>query len=90
MIFVPSAEVFTMRTLSCDVSGIPAHETFTLLSLVMIHGLRHPEGQSLYVVRFRWGVFYWIRIWWEQVWFNSSRMSRQSRILLVALMRVVS
>ena len=57
MIFVPSAEGFTMWTLPCEVSGIPAHETFMFLSLVMIHGLHHPEGQSLYVVRFRWGMF---------------------------------
>ena len=55
MILVPSTEGFTMWTLPHEVSGIPAHETFTFLSLVMIHGLHHLEGQSLYVVWFGWG-----------------------------------
>ena len=79
-----------MQTLPCEVSGIPKHETFTFLSLVMIHGLHHPEGQFLYVVQFRWGIFYWVWVWWKQVWFNSSCMSHQSRILLVPLMRIVN
>ena len=43
------------------------HETFMFLFLVIIHGLSHLEGQSLYVVRFRWGIFYWVWIWWKQV-----------------------
>ena len=72
MIFMPSVKGFTMWAIPCEVSGIPAHETLTFLFLVIIHGMRHPEGQSLYVVRFRWGIFYWVRIWWKQVWFNSS------------------
>ena len=90
MILVPSVESFMMWALPCKVSRIPAYETFMFLSLVMIHGLCHPEGQSLYVVWFGWGIFYWVRIWQKQVWFNSSHASHRSGILLVTLMRIVS
>ena len=90
MILVPSVESFKMWALPHKVSGIPAHETFTFLSLVMIHGLHHLEGQSLYVVWFRWGVFHWIRVWWKQVCFNSSHASHRGGILLVTLMGIMS
>ena len=70
MIFVPGAESFTMWALPPKVSGVPAHKALMFLSLVMIHGLHHPEGQSLYVVWFGWGIFHWIGIWWKQVCFN--------------------
>ena len=69
LLLMSSAKCFTMWTIPCELSGIPAHKTFTFLFLVIIHGLHHAEGQSLW---FRWGVFYWVGIWWQQVWSNSS------------------
>ena len=62
-----------MRTIPREVSGIPTHETFTLLLLVVIHGLRHPHREPLDVIWFRWSILNWIRVWWQQVWFYCSR-----------------
>ena len=90
MILMPSVESFMMWALPCEVSGVPTHATLMFLPLVMIHGLRHPEGQSLYVVWFGWGVFHWIRVWWKQVCFNSSHTSYRGGILLVTIMGIVS
>ena len=67
----------------------PTHETLTFLPLVKIHGLCHPEGQSLYVVWFGWGTFHWIRVWSKQVWLDSSHVSHRGGILLVTLMGII-
>ena len=78
-----------MWTIPREVSGIPTQETFTLLLLVVIHGLCHPHGQPLYVVWFRWSILNWIRIWWQQVWFYCSHVPHRCRILLEAPVGVV-
>ena len=90
MILMPSAESFTMWAIPREVSCISAHKTLTFLLLVMIHGLCHLEGQSLYAVWFEWGALHRIRVWWEQVYLNSSCASHGGRILLVTIMGVMS
>ena len=47
-------ESLAMWTIPHKVSCVPAHETLMFLLLVVIHSLCHPQGQSLYVVWFRW------------------------------------
>ena len=77
-------------TPSQSIRSLHAHEALMFLSLVMIHSLRHPEGQSLYMVWFGWGIFLWIRVWWKQVCFNSSHASHRSGKLPVTFMGVMS
>ena len=75
MVLMPSAGSFTMWAIPREVSCISAHKTLTFLLLVMIHGLCHLEGQSLYVVWFGWGALHRIRVRWEQICHNSSHTS---------------
>ena len=90
MILMPSAESFTMWAIPREVSCISTHKTLTFLLLVMIHGLCHLEGQSLYVVWFRWVLSTGSGSGGNKSASNSSRASHGGRILLVTLMGVMS
>ena len=60
------------------------------LLLVVIHGLCHPQRQSLYVIWFGWYTLHQIRVWWEQICLYSSHMPDRGRILHVTLRRIMT
>ena len=90
MFLMTFAESFTMWTISCVVSCVTAHKTSMFLLQVVVHGLCHPQRQSLYVIWFGWYPLYQIRVRWEQVCFYGSHAPNQGRILLVTCRRVMS